>query len=405
MGQENIPSLRFSLFHDSWIKSKIKEIGKIKSGATPSRSKGAIYFTQTGGIPWLKTLDLTNGIIHSTSEALTELGLEETSCSLLPKGTVLIAMYGGFNQIGRTGLLNFDAAINQAISGITLDTKKIIPQFLLAYLNHNVKKWRRVAASSRKDPNITKADVENFVITHPSLLEQEKIANFLSDVDVKIENLAKQKECMQQYKKGCMQKLFSKEIRFKDDDGNAFPDWEEKTVGDILTESKIKGSTGDNARKLTVKLWRNGVFAKNEVRAGSENTQYYVRKKNQFIYSKLDFLNCAFGIIPEELDGYESTVDLPCFEISPLASPAFLLERISQKNFYKKFGEKADGSRKAKRIHAATFLEMPIQIPMLAEQEKITNFLSDIDEKIDSLDKQLEAIKEFKKGLLQGMFV
>jgi type I restriction enzyme S subunit len=181
-------------------------------------------------------------------------------------------------------------------------------------------------------------------------------------------------------------------------------EWEQLTINNVLTESKIKGNTGEKAQKLTVKLWGKGVFAKEEKRQGSENTQYYARKKKQFIYSKLDFLNCAFGIIPNELDGYESTVDLPCFDISQHCAPFFLLERISQKNFYKKYGDKADGSRKAKRIHTATFLEMPIHIPSLAEQEKIATFLSNITTKISNLTQQKKCLQLYKKGCMQKLF-
>ena len=82
------------------------------------------------------------------------------------------------------------------------------------------------------------------------------------------------------------------------------PVWSKVNIGEFLEESRIKGSKGDTAKKLTVKLWGNGVFEKQETLKGSENTQYFRRKSGQFIYSKLDFLNQAFGIIPNHLDNY-----------------------------------------------------------------------------------------------------
>ena len=102
-------------------------------------------------------------------------------------------------------------------------------------------------------------------------------------------------------------------------------EWGERKIGDFLTESRLSGSKGDVAKKLTVKLWGNGVFGKNESIQGSINTQYFRRKAGQFIYSKLDFLNQAFGVIPPNLDGFESTVDLPCFDIAGGLNPVFLL--------------------------------------------------------------------------------
>mgnify|MGYP003615295019 FL=1 len=113
------------------------------------------------------------------------------------------------------------------------------------------------------------------------------------------------------------------------------PVWSKVNIGEFLEESRIKGSKGDTAKKLTVKLWGNGVFEKQETLKGSENTQYFRRKSGQFIYSKLDFLNQAFGIIPNHLDNYESTVDLPCFDVSGKLDVRFLLEYVQQKNFYK----------------------------------------------------------------------
>lgn len=181
-------------------------------------------------------------------------------------------------------------------------------------------------------------------------------------------------------------------------------EWEEKLVGDFLTESRIPGSKGDVAKKLTVKLWGNGVFAKNEITQGSVNTQYFRRKAGQFIYSKLDFLNQAFGIVPANLDNYESTVDLPCFNFSEGVAPGLLLEYVKRKDFYEKSGEAADGSRKAKRIQVEAFLSFPILLPELVEQQKIADCLASLDELITLEAQKLDTLKTHKKGLMQQLF-
>ena len=142
-------------------------------------------------------------------------------------------------------------------------------------------------------------------------------------------------------------------------------DWEQRKVGDFLTESRIRGNTGLDAKKLTVKLWGKGVVEKNDF-GGSEHTQYFTRRKGQFIYSKLDFLNSAFGVIPEKLDNYESTADLPAFDLDGM-NPYFMYFVAIQESFYLKHGSIADGSRKAKRIHADTFLNMPVMVPTIDE--------------------------------------
>jgi type I restriction enzyme, S subunit len=180
--------------------------------------------------------------------------------------------------------------------------------------------------------------------------------------------------------------------------------WEEKALSEFMSESRLPGSKGNVAKKITVKLWGNGVFEKNDAIQGSINTQYFRRKAGQFIYSKLDFLNQAFGIIPPILDGFESTVDLPCFDFTDGLSPGFLLEYVKRRDFYERLGETADGSRKARRIHAETFLSFPIALPIPAEQHKIAECLSSVDEMMAAQARKVDALKTHKKGLMQQLF-
>lgn len=180
--------------------------------------------------------------------------------------------------------------------------------------------------------------------------------------------------------------------------------WAEKTLGDYLVESRIPGSDGFTARKLTVKLWGKGVYEKVEAIRGSENTQYYKRRAGQFIYSKLDFLNQAFGIIPEHLDGFESTVDLPCFDVAAGLDARFLVEYVQRPNFYRKHGDMADGGRKAKRIQVESFLSFPVAVPTPAEQRKIATCLAWLDELITAQSRKVETLKAHKRGLTQQLF-
>ncbi|WP_242391772.1 restriction endonuclease subunit S [Enterococcus faecalis] len=180
--------------------------------------------------------------------------------------------------------------------------------------------------------------------------------------------------------------------------------WELCKVKDFLIESKIKGSNGKIAKKLTVKLWRKGIVAKEEVYEGSLATQYYVRKSGQFMYGKLDFLNQAFGIVPIELDGYESTVDSPSFDFKPLVDSVFFLEYVSLEKFYKYQGNIANGSRKAKRIHVETFFNMPLPTPSYKEQQKIGTLFKQLDDTITLHQRKLEQLKELKKAYLQVIF-
>ena len=179
-------------------------------------------------------------------------------------------------------------------------------------------------------------------------------------------------------------------------------EWELHPLSKHLTESRIPGTNGAVAKKLTVKLWNKGVFEKREVHEGSESTTYYKRKAGQLIYSKLDFLNCAFGIIPDHLNGYESTQDLPCFDINDV-DPYYLLTYVTQRNFYTHFGMIADGGRKARRVGPEDMLSFPLIYPSLPEQEKIAEILSAQDKLIALKENLIEEKKRQKKALMQQL--
>jgi type I restriction enzyme S subunit len=395
------PKLRFVEFVDEWKVSKLGSVARISSGGTPARTNPEYW---SGIIPWVTTSEIDFNTITDTKQHITSLGMKKSAAKLFPKGSVLIALYGQGKTRGKVAILGIEATTNQACAAIIPDNSKLDYLFLFQNLSARYDELRELS-NDGSQKNLNGQLMKSLNLTTPPMREQQKIVDFLTTVDEKIAYIDKRLYLLRQYKKGVMQKIFTQEIRFKDDRGRPYPTWKETRLKDIMTESRIKGSRGDVARKITVKLWGKGVFEKNEAIAGSVNTHYFKRKAGQLIYSKLDFLNCAFGIIPEELDGFESTVDLPAFDIKDEYNGNFLIERILQKNFYERLGETADGSRKARRIHANIFLSFSIKIPVLEEQKKIADFLKVIDYRINIEQTKLERVKKFKSSLLQKMFI
>ncbi len=155
-----------------WPVVRLGDIFKTKSGTTPLRDNAA-YF-EGGHIPWVKTLDLRDGPLHKTDECVTDLALAQTHLEKLPTGTVLVAMYGGLKQIGRTGVLEIEATSNQAMTAL-LPNPQVEPYFLNTVLISQRDYWKSVANSTRKDPNITKTDVLNFKLPLPDLPTQRAI--------------------------------------------------------------------------------------------------------------------------------------------------------------------------------------------------------------------------------------
>ena len=266
----------------------------------------------------------------------------------------------------------------------------INPVFLaLTISNGNQQKELSKRAQGKSVVHIHNSDLENVVLLYPKYEEQEKIGEYFSKLDSLI--TLHQREYFP-FSFDCESaKTAQKTIS-----------WEQRKVGDVLSESRNAGHSGDIAKKLTVKLWGKGVYAKDD--KGSAATQYFTRHAGQFIYSKLDFLNSAFGVVPQELESYESTADLPAFDCVGV-EPYFVFYRAIQPSFYLTNGMIADGSRKAKRIHVETFLDMPLDLPSIEEQRKIGAYLDKIDNLITLHQRKLETLQKMKKSLLQKMFV
>lgn len=199
------PEIRLKGFSGDWVLSKIGEVFHVTSGGTPLRSD--LRFFENADIDWVKTTDLNNGIINKTEEKISSIALAETSIKILPKGTVFVAMYGGFNQIGRTGLLVSDATCNQALSAI-YPNDKVEPYYLLTYLNFKVDSWKDLAASSRKDPNITKSDVLSFPLMYPSVKEQFEISHFFKKLDETLTLQQQQLQTLKNLKQAFLEKMF-----------------------------------------------------------------------------------------------------------------------------------------------------------------------------------------------------
>lgn len=189
-----------------WKKLKIKEFSKVQAGATPLRSNNEFFIG--GQIPWVKTLDLNNEFIFDTQEKITELGLKKSSCNVKKINTVLVAMYGGFNQIGRTGLLKIPATTNQAISAIEVDDNIVRAEYLLHVLNAKIDYWKKVAISTRKDPNITKSDVENFPVNVPPLAFQDDFLRSMNLIHDAKKHAFKNKSDFKQVYKNIINMIF-----------------------------------------------------------------------------------------------------------------------------------------------------------------------------------------------------
>ena len=381
--KKKVPELRFKGFTDDWEQRKLGEVveGEIKGKAKANMQGNRSIYLET---------EYLNG--GETTFVDSDADVEEDDILILWDGSQAGTVYHGF----------FGALGSTLKAYRPKESGKFVYYQLVAHQEMIFQRYR-----TPNIPHVIKTFTEEFSVFTTSLPEQERIGNFFKQLDNLITLHQRKLDLLKEQKKGFLQKMFPKngekvpELRF----AGFADDWEEHKVGNFLSESKIKGSDGSVSKKLTVKLWRKGIVPKEEIYKGSSATQYYIRLAGQFMYGKLDFLNQAFGILPNELDGYESTLDSPAFDFKDGINPNFFLEYVCRENFYKYQGNIANGSRKAKRIHADTFFDMPITIPNFEEQQKIGSFFKQLDDTTALHQRKLDLLKEQKKGFLQKMFV
>ena len=156
---------------------KISEFCKTGSGGTPSRTNLEFY---DGDIPWIKSGELRESIITTTSEFITENAVKKSSAKIVPKGAILLAMYGA--TVGRMAMLGIDAATNQAVCNIVPDENIVFPRYVYYALSNKVPYFLNNAVGGAQ-PNISQGMIKDTEILLPPLPEQKRIAAILDKAD------------------------------------------------------------------------------------------------------------------------------------------------------------------------------------------------------------------------------
>ncbi|MFZ3501532.1 restriction endonuclease subunit S [Vibrio harveyi] len=402
-----IPILRFHDYQSNWSKSSIGDIAKVTSGGTPSRANKEYW---GGDIPWVTTSQIDFDDISNAEEFITDSGLKNSAAKLFPKGTILLALYGQGVTRGRVSVLKIDATTNQACAAILLNSTDNDTRFVFYYLQSRYESIRNLSNGGGQK-NLSGGLIKSLPIALPiDISEQKKIAEFLTSVDTKISQLTEKHRLFKEYKKGVMQQIFSQQIRFKDEDGNAFPEWKEYALKEILLLQSDSLKMGDEEiyELITVKRGFGGVKSRGYFKGKDVlvKNQFTIHE-NEFVISKRQIVHGACGLVPSELDGAivsnEYNVFRPVEELLDIE----YFNRLTTTPFMRRaFFINSDGVHIEKLLFKTQgWLKTRVYIPCLEEQQKITSFLQAIDFKIKAIVEQIEQTKQFKKGLLQQMFV
>ncbi len=408
-----VPKLRFPEFEENWDKKKIGEICEVSSGGTPSRSKPNYW---NGNIPWVSTTLIDFNIINKTDEYITDDGLKNSSAKIFPKGTLLMAMYGQGKTRGKTAILGIDASTNQACGAIIPNLKILNPTFLFQDLCNRYDIIRESSNQGGQE-NLSGTIIKSFSVTYPSLPEQQKIASFLTSVDERLTLLAQQKEKLELYKKGVMQQIFAQKLRFKDDNGENYPDWEEKKLGDLgNTFNGLTGKTKEHFGNGKPYVQYMQIFSGSKININDFGFVEIGKNENQSMIQYGDIFFTTSSETPNEIGTTSVLLDKVgevylnsfCFGFRPNSLnelvPEFAQFLFRSKQMRNKIVPLAQGSTRF-NMSKVELMKIDLLLPCEEEQQKIASFLSAIDVQIEGVSKKIEQTKLFKKGLLQQMFV
>jgi type I restriction enzyme S subunit len=286
----------------------------------------------------------------------------------------------------------------------------------IGFINIALKSWSlrkqiMLIAQGTKVLSLSSSRFADLKLNLPTLPEQQKIATFLTTVDDKISNLKQKVSLLEKYKKGVMQQIFSQQLRFKDTSGNDYPDWEEKSLGDIAVRITQKNQE-NNLNVLTISA-QFGLISQlsffNKSVSAKNLSGYYLLSKNDFAYNKSYSNGYPMGAI-KRLNKYDkgvvSTLYI-CFRFNHFVDFSFMehyFETGLQNKEIEKIAQEGARNHGLLNISVKDFFSITMIIPSLKEQTKIAEFLSGIDDKIQTTKLQLSKMEVWKKGLLQGMF-
>ena len=403
------PQLRFPEFSDSLIKGALGDYALIKRGA------GSQYIEYSkdskDSIRLIRIGDFLGGdaVFVRLTNAIQRF--------LLDEGDILIAGTGataGITFLVPTKFVGMAYSYNAPKIKVHKDNVSFFYQYLIS---PKIKIQQIRLFTGNAQPFLDTNAIKGFSIFKPPLQEQQKIAAFLAAVDSKIEQLSKKQALLGEYKKGLMQQIFSQAIRFKADDGSAFPVWEEKKLGDIgHTFNGLTGKTKDDFGRGKPYIQYMQIFESSKINIDNFGLVDVRDDENQKVAQYGDVFFTTSSETPDAV-GYSSVLldDIDklylnsfCFGFRPNSidelSPNFAQFLLRSANFRRRVVRLAQGSTRYNMSKVQLMKEV-ISLPCLKEQTKIAIFLSSIDSKIEQVGKQLDESKQFKKALLQQMFV
>lgn len=409
------PKLRFTEFRKDWDRKILGNIFNISSAARVHKNE----WTESG-VAFFRSSDVVSHFKGNTNtKAYISFELYNTlsdKIGRVKKDDILIT---GGGSIGIPFLVkNNDPLYFKDADLLWIKNRDQFNGFFLYsfFLTKSFQDYLNSISHVGTIAHYTINQVKNTPFTFPTLPEQNKIASFLTTVDEKIAGLKKQLTLLERYKKGVMQKIFSQKLRFKDENGNDFPDWEEKKLGEIgNTFNGLTGKTKEDFGEGKPYIQYKQIFDSSKIKIEKCDL---VKIKSDEKQQQVMFGDIFFTVsseTPNEIgtasvlldDVQEMYLNSFCFGYRPnslkTTIPTFLRYLFRSPIFRNDIVKLAQGSTRY-NMSKLGLLKLTVNIPHPNEQQKVATFLSSIDEKLEKCQSQIKAMEHWKKGLLQQMF-
>jgi len=403
----NIPQLRFPEFGGEWKENKLGDIATFSKGKGISKSD----IDNDGQLECIRYGELYTTYNELIKDIHSKTNVSKENVKLSQIGDVIIPASGetAIDIATASCVLKDGVAIGGDLNIIRSNIDGVFNAY---YLNNKNKNSVARLSQGSSVIHLYPKHLEILKLNLPAKPEQQKIATFLTAVDTKIEQLSKKQELLGEYKKGAMQQIFSQAIRFKADDGSDFPDWEEKKLGGIGSFYRGHSYNSTNVKGSGLLVLRSSNI-KNDSLVLDNDLQFVNKDCSDNISLKTNDIVICMANGSKRLVGksgfyhgnYNGKLTVGAF-CSIFRTDNLLSKYILQTIQYRKYLHILLAGTNINNLKNSELSELKFNLPVSSfEQTKIANFLSSIDNKIEQVGKQLDESKQFKKALLQQMFV
>jgi len=383
---------KIGIIPQEWEVEKLGDIGSLIGGGTPSTNKAEYW---NGNIPWISSSDLIDGSIYKINKTrfINEEAIKESATKLIPKNSILIVSRVG---VGKVAVNNEILCTSQDFQSLIFKNKNSV---FLAYLIKLKMKLFIEFNQGTSIKGVVKSDLKNLIMQIPNIKEQTQIASILSTWDIAIEKQEKLIELKKEQKKWLMQELLTGKKRLKGFSGEV----KKTKLKGYIIEKSIKNKNNIVTRVLSVTNNRGFINQSKQFErqvASKDTSNYKIIRKNQFGYNPSRVNVGSIDLLRDFEEGILSPIYVIFEPNEKKIFLDYLFQFIKSPSFYGQMKNLLQGSVRD-NLSFDSLSEMKLFIPSIQEQKSIAEILSTADKEIDLLEKELEKIKEQKKGLMQ----